>query len=182
MTELCTALIVWKLWNVHSRVTHLAVIRADRLLHVVRIIVDSALVYTLSVFVLVACNIARSNALYPVSDIIAQLIVSLAQVAYYPIQDSNKRGSISQGITFNLIITRSQDVAQTADNQAYLMRESYRLPHIDSAANYSTKITMPQVYKEYGKGHEQLDEPSGKEALESGHSTQIIQVSPAEDV
>lgn len=141
------ALIVWKLWKVHSGVSRVAEVVTDRLMHVVRIIIDSALVYTLSVFVLVACNIAKSNALYPVSDVIAQLIVSpviVLSLLYQVLIPSCDR----QGITFNLIIIRSQKDSWSESNRAQLMQENYRLRNIDSTVQYCATLAASQTYNE----------------------------------
>ena len=69
------ALIVWRLWRLRSKVAGTS-LNPDRLLRVARIMIDSGMIYSVSVVILFGVNIAGSNALYPVSDVIVQIIVS----------------------------------------------------------------------------------------------------------
>ena len=71
-----TALIVLRLWSVRSSVAGVA-LNGDRLMRVARIVLDSGAVYTICVIVLFAVNIAGNNALYPVSNLVVQVIVSM---------------------------------------------------------------------------------------------------------
>ena len=70
-----SALIVLRLWTIRSNITGIA-LHGDRLARVARIVLDSGLVYTICMVVLFAVNIAGNNALYPVSDLVMQVIVS----------------------------------------------------------------------------------------------------------
>lgn len=154
----------------------MTMLNSDRLLRVVRIIVDSALIYTLSVFVLVAVNIAGSNALYPVSDMIAQLIVSVV----FPtnvLSSINPCSSSPKGITFNLIIIRSYNAPgpETEDSQVHSRRESYRLPR--AAFDTDTTLATQRIDKESASDGGTLYTPSGKDSVKnSGWSEQVLPV------
>ena len=49
----------------------------DRLKRIIRIVLDSGLMYTIGVIALFATILGRSNAQYGVSDVIVQVIVSI---------------------------------------------------------------------------------------------------------
>ncbi|KZT69509.1 hypothetical protein DAEQUDRAFT_737983 [Daedalea quercina L-15889] len=87
LNVLATGLIVYRIWDVHHQTT--AFVRhnwlgSDRIANVIRIFVESALLYTVSVAVSVIVELAKSNAYYGTSDTSVELA----------------------GITFDLIIIR----------------------------------------------------------------------------
>lgn len=69
------ALIIWKLWHARSAVRAIISDGPDKLKHVMRIILDSGLIYTTSVTILFGITSAQNNAQYVVSDMVAQIIV-----------------------------------------------------------------------------------------------------------
>lgn len=86
LNVLVTTLIVWRIWRVKSKSTG-ATVNPRRLSRVMRIILDSGLLYTVCVVTFFGTVLAGSNAQYGVSDVVVQVI----------------------GITFNLIIIRVND-------------------------------------------------------------------------
>ena len=76
----CIALIAFRLWHLRRRVIGIS-LNADRFSRITRVMVDSAMFYTLCIIVLFAVNIVGNNALYPVSDVIVQVIVSVSRIA-----------------------------------------------------------------------------------------------------
>ncbi|EKM60639.1 uncharacterized protein PHACADRAFT_246673 [Phanerochaete carnosa HHB-10118-sp] len=80
---LVTSLIVWRIWRVRSKAAA-ATVHPHRLSRLMRIILDSGLLYTVCVVIFFGTTLAGSNAQYGVSDVVVQVI----------------------GITFNLIIIR----------------------------------------------------------------------------
>ncbi|KAJ4469978.1 hypothetical protein C8J55DRAFT_537743 [Lentinula edodes] len=90
MNVLTTMLIVWKIWSVDRHTASImsqttsSASRASRLHRVMRIIVESAALYTISTLIFVITYVAGSNANYGTSDNVVQII----------------------GISFNLIIIR----------------------------------------------------------------------------
>ncbi|PSR99323.1 hypothetical protein PHLCEN_2v4136 [Hermanssonia centrifuga] len=80
---LVTSLIVWRIWRVRSKTVESSS-HPNRLSHVIRIVLDSGLMYTLCAIIFFGTTLAGSNAQYGVSDVIVQVI----------------------GITFNMIIIR----------------------------------------------------------------------------
>ena len=79
---------------------------SDRLKKVIRIVLDSGLMYTISVVIFLATTLGRSNAQYGVSDVVVQVIVS--NFVFQGDFRMKHRSLIGhcQGITFNLIIVR----------------------------------------------------------------------------
>lgn len=75
------ALIIWRIWNYNRRsapyVTHTSVSQhkapRTRLENVIRIILESGMLYTLTVIATFICEIVGSNAIYPVSDVVRPL-------------------------------------------------------------------------------------------------------------
>ncbi|EGO28970.1 hypothetical protein SERLADRAFT_353852, partial [Serpula lacrymans var. lacrymans S7.9] len=88
MNIITTSLIVYRIWSVDRQTARMTVStssrRGSRLKHVVRILVESAALYTVSVLVFVCTYAASNNANYGTSDNVVQII----------------------GISFNLIIIR----------------------------------------------------------------------------
>lgn len=83
LNVLVTSLIVWRIWRVKSK-SAAATVNPHRLSRVMRIILDSGLLYTVCVIIFFGTTLAGSNSQYGVSDVVVQVI----------------------GITFNLIIIR----------------------------------------------------------------------------
>ncbi|KAH7882665.1 hypothetical protein F5I97DRAFT_1931275 [Phlebopus sp. FC_14] len=79
-----TSLIVYRIWSVDRQTVHMRIHRASRLKSVVRIIIESAALYTVSVIVFFCTYVANSNANYGATYNVVQMI----------------------GISFNLIIIR----------------------------------------------------------------------------
>ena len=73
-TTAATALIVWRIWRVKTR-SAAATVHPHRLARVMRIILDSGLLYTVCVVVFFGTTLAGSNAQYGVSDVVVQVIV-----------------------------------------------------------------------------------------------------------
>ena len=69
---------VFKLWRAHSRVRTVAS-GGDSLKKVIRIIVDSGLLYTISVVAFLLTIVTHSNAIYGVTDAMVQIIVSFPE-------------------------------------------------------------------------------------------------------
>ena len=105
------ALIVWRIWSVKSKSTG-ATVYPHRLSRVMRIILDSGLLYTVCVIIFFGTNLAGSNAQYGVSDVVVQVIVrpSLHFTSFSFHLSLISRRTLTehteQGITFNLIIIR----------------------------------------------------------------------------
>lgn len=79
LTACCTGLIVWKIWSVDREGSRYQVsspdsrrglFRRSRLSNVIRIVVESGLLYTTLVLVTFGTEVAGSNALYGVSDVV----------------------------------------------------------------------------------------------------------------
>ena len=70
-----TSLIVWRIWRVRRK-TMKSSVHPNRLKHVTRIIVDSGLMYTVTVIIFFGTTLAENNAQYGVSDVAVQVIVS----------------------------------------------------------------------------------------------------------
>lgn len=96
-------MIVWRIWNVRRKTIDSST-HPNKLMRVIRIIVDSGLMYTVSVIIFFGTTLAGSNAQYGVSDVVVQIIVSYGLIAH-PAFDPH-RNSTPQGIAFNLIIIR----------------------------------------------------------------------------
>ena len=73
-SAIATALIVWRIWRVKTR-SAAATVHPHRLARVMRIILDSGLLYTVCVVVFFGTTLAGSNAQYGVSDVVVQVIV-----------------------------------------------------------------------------------------------------------
>ena len=69
-------MIVWRIWHVRRKTVD-STIHPNRLAHVIRIIVDSGLMYTVSMIIFFGTTLAESNAQYGVSDVVVQVIVRL---------------------------------------------------------------------------------------------------------
>jgi len=86
MNVLTTGLIVWKIWSIDKQTS--AMFSTDRrrskLHRAMRITIDSAALYTISIFIFVMTYVTGSNANYATSDMVVQVV----------------------GISFNLIIIR----------------------------------------------------------------------------
>ncbi|KAJ7709453.1 hypothetical protein B0H17DRAFT_915723 [Mycena rosella] len=88
---LTTSLLVFKIWKVDRRSAHFmhqsasAQYQPSRLRKVMRIIIESGLMYTVAAFITVMAYITNSNSTYPTSDVVIQMV----------------------GIAFNLIIIRA---------------------------------------------------------------------------
>ncbi|KAJ3980986.1 hypothetical protein F5890DRAFT_1418558 [Lentinula detonsa] len=98
-TILTTSLIVYRLWNVQSHSQTLLHFQQERKLdfgHSIYIMVESGLLYTLSLVILFAVYITSSNAELGVSDSVVQII----------------------GITFNMIIIRTSRVSSRTQSTA----------------------------------------------------------------
>lgn len=68
---------MWRIWRVRRRTVDSAV-HPNRLRHVIRIVIDSGLMYTITVIVFFGTTLAESNAQYGVSDVVVQMIVSVS--------------------------------------------------------------------------------------------------------
>lgn len=68
-----------KLWKVRSQI---ASISADpgKPMRIIRIIIDSGFMYTVSVVIFFATGLAGSNSQYPVSNCVVQIVVSPGSV------------------------------------------------------------------------------------------------------
>ncbi|KAJ3720725.1 hypothetical protein DFJ43DRAFT_1004861 [Lentinula guzmanii] len=98
-TILTTSLIVYRLWNVQSHSQTLLHFQQERKLdfgHSIYVMVESGLLYTLSLVILFAVYITSSNAELGVSDSVVQII----------------------GITFNMIIIRTSHVSSRTQSTA----------------------------------------------------------------
>jgi len=89
MNVLTTSLIVYRIWSIEKKSSEIVATtsrsrRASRLRNVIRILIESAALYTISVIVFTCTYVAGSNANYGTSDNVVQII----------------------GICFNLIIIR----------------------------------------------------------------------------
>ncbi|KAH7882652.1 hypothetical protein F5I97DRAFT_1816635 [Phlebopus sp. FC_14] len=86
LNVLTTSLIVYRIWSVDRQAAHMRVqaYGVSRLRSIMRILIESAALYTISVIIFVSTYIANSNANYGTSDNVVQII----------------------GISFNLIIIR----------------------------------------------------------------------------
>ena len=65
---------MWRIWRVKSKATG-ATVHPHRLSRVMRIILDSGLLYTICVIIFFGTMLAGSNAQYGVSDVVVQVIV-----------------------------------------------------------------------------------------------------------
>ncbi|THG98149.1 hypothetical protein EW026_g4000 [Hermanssonia centrifuga] len=111
-----TSLIIGKLWKVRERIVGSSS-NPDKWIRVMRIILDSGLMYTLSVVIFFATSIAGNNAQYGVSDVVVQII----------------------GITFNLIIIRV--------NSASIMSSGIQYPSTVIVPNSGGGIPLRNVNK-----------------------------------
>ncbi|PSR75960.1 hypothetical protein PHLCEN_2v8765 [Hermanssonia centrifuga] len=102
---LTTSMIVWKIWRVNKdsspNVPHISTAQRglprSRLEKVIRIIIESGMLYTLFVIMTFICELAGSNAIYGVSDVLVVVV----------------------GISFNLIIIRV-DSSNNVPNSSYI--------------------------------------------------------------
>lgn len=83
-TDCSQAMIVWRIWRVRRKTADSAV-HPNRLMHVIRIIIDSGSMYTLCVIIFFGTTLAESNAQYGVSDVVVQVIVSTYLPSAFPV-------------------------------------------------------------------------------------------------
>lgn len=70
---ICTSLIVYRLWRIHSQVAP-TLARPSTTAHAIRVIVDSGLIYTTWVVMFFGTSLAHSNGQYGVSETVVQVI------------------------------------------------------------------------------------------------------------
>ena len=68
-------MIIYKLWRAHSRIRSV-VTSSDSFKKIIRIVLDSGLIYTISIVAYFITILTNSNAIYGVSDSIVPIIVS----------------------------------------------------------------------------------------------------------
>ena len=71
-----SGLIVWRIWSIHRETSHTASFgsassSSSRLTNVIRIVVESGLIYTSLVLITFGTELAGNNAIYGVSDVVS---------------------------------------------------------------------------------------------------------------
>ncbi|RPD65717.1 hypothetical protein L227DRAFT_560397 [Lentinus tigrinus ALCF2SS1-6] len=77
MTTMTTGMIVYRIMSINAAISSQSVTRLGgsyRLTRIVRILVESGLIYTISVVIFFSTFLASNNSQYPVSDVVVQLI------------------------------------------------------------------------------------------------------------
>ncbi|KAH7882636.1 hypothetical protein F5I97DRAFT_1931247 [Phlebopus sp. FC_14] len=119
-----TSLIVYRIWSVDRQTAHMRVHRASRLKSIVRIIIESAALYTVSVIVFFCTYVANSNANYGATYNVVQMI----------------------GISFNLIIIRVDS------GKAYEGTTKRGSDSTSAASATSTPMKLPLTTFQAGSG------------------------------
>ncbi|KAF8345147.1 hypothetical protein F5887DRAFT_1282876 [Amanita rubescens] len=117
MNLITTSLIVYRIWNIQRVLKHRSVTTVFMpLTSVTRVLIESGTFYTISIVILFVVYMLSNNAELAVSDALVQIIVGLT-VCPILVQFSS---TSSQGITFNIIITRADrgDATQPIDTKA----------------------------------------------------------------
>lgn len=78
LCRLCSGLIVYRIWDLHHQITGSAVFKSprvggDRVKTVVRVFIESALLYTVVVAISAIAELAKTNAYYSTIDTVGEL-------------------------------------------------------------------------------------------------------------
>ncbi|KIP07584.1 hypothetical protein PHLGIDRAFT_412628 [Phlebiopsis gigantea 11061_1 CR5-6] len=127
LNVIATSLIIYKIWRVDRSSRRLFSLRSsDSLKRAIRIVVESGLMYTLSVVCLMGVYISGNNAMYGVSDCLVQII----------------------GISFNLIIIRI-DQGQTLETEYSL--DSFPA---EQGRGSAARMQVPRLIFSDGSSHD----------------------------
>jgi len=150
---LTTGLIVWRIWSIDKKTSILRTVSSSgsgnrsRLANVVRIVLESGTLYTILVLITFGCDVANSNALYGVSNVMIMII----------------------GICFNLIIIRvDQGVAFDGTNAKSLLSSTAIPLNLRSSQSGYNSYPRPPVEVMISN---MVDTEIGKDGKDTGSIT-----------
>lgn len=154
---LCTSLIVHKIWRVNTQVASSA-LHPARLTHIVRVVIDSGLIYTACIIALFGSTLANSATQFLFSSVLVQVIgiafnLIIIRVRRGTAMTPNSVFSTSEigGIPLHLVRGSQPQDSQDSQRRGTIQIKDVVLGHVDKAGHADIRSKEPsRITEDFG--------------------------------